>query len=52
MNYIDPGDHSKRRRGRKEVTVYSNEYSGSVNPAQFWRKPEYIPAGIMDPYNN
>lgn len=31
--------------------IYSNEYPGSINPAQLWRKPDYQPAGIMDPYN-
>lgn len=36
---------------RKEITIYSNEYPGSVNPAQFWRKERYTPNGIMDPYN-
>lgn len=37
---------------RKEEIVYSNEYSGSVNPAQFWRKEEYFRTGIMNPYLN
>lgn len=36
---------------RKVITIYSNEYPGSVNPAQFWRKERYYPNGIMDPYN-
>ncbi|MBK9248888.1 MAG: WG repeat-containing protein [Ignavibacteria bacterium] len=36
---------------RKEITIYSNEYHGSVNPAQFWRKERYYPNGIMDPYS-
>ncbi len=35
----------------KEQYIYSNEISGSVNPAQFWRKREYFPQGIMDSYN-
>lgn len=30
--------------------IYSNEYIGSVNPAQFWRKRGYSPASIMNPY--
>lgn len=30
--------------------LYSNEINGSVNPAQFWRKREYFPSGIMDSY--
>ncbi|MGI4872803.1 MAG: WG repeat-containing protein [Janthinobacterium lividum] len=37
---------------RESVTVYSNSFVGSVNPAQFWRKPGYSPQDIMDPYNN
>ena len=42
----------KDRDGRKlKQVVYSNEYPGSVNPGQFWRKREYFPANIMDPYN-
>jgi hypothetical protein len=34
-----------------KASVVSNEFSGSVNPAQFWRKGNYIPSGIMDPYD-
>lgn len=52
LDYIDPRDRSKSRRSRKEITVYSNEFDGNVNPGQFWRRPEYYPSGIMDPYNN
>jgi hypothetical protein len=37
---------------KKEKLIYSNEFDGSINPGQFWRKPDYIPRGIMDPYNN
>ncbi|RTQ48167.1 WG repeat-containing protein [Hymenobacter gummosus] len=33
------------------LVVYSNEFAGGVNPGQFWRKPGYSPAGLMDPYN-
>ncbi|MBX0289030.1 WG repeat-containing protein [Hymenobacter sp. HSC-4F20] len=32
--------------------LYSNEFDGSVNPAQFWRQLEYQSASIMDPYRN
>lgn len=39
-----------RYRGCRELTIHSNEFDGSINPAQFWRRPEYHPAGIMDPY--
>ena len=34
------------------ITVYSNSFAGSVNPAQFWRQQQYSPQGIMDPYLN
>jgi len=34
----------------KYVIVYSNEFAGSINPAQFWRKQEYTPSSLMDPY--
>jgi hypothetical protein len=36
----------------KELEVYSNEFLGSVNPGQFWRKSGYSPNGLMDPYND
>ena len=32
--------------------IYSNEFEGSINPGQFWRKKIYSPQGIMDPYND
>ena len=32
--------------------IYSNEFEGSVNPGQFWRKAAYYPSGLMDPYND
>lgn len=35
--------------GKNEI-MYSNEFPGSVNPGQFWRKPGYSPNGLMDPY--
>jgi hypothetical protein len=43
---------SESDKGTKYVYIYTNEFEGSVNPAQFWRKLEYHPQGIMDPYNN
>ncbi len=52
LKYIDPSDKSTQRyRSKKEITIYSNEYPGSVNPAQFWRKERYYPTNIMDPYS-
>lgn len=55
LSYIDPtdftaDDRGRRNRNKKQLFVYSNEFDGSINPAQFWRKPEYYPGGIMDPY--
>ena len=32
------------------IVIYSNEFQGSINPAQFWRKRGYTPQGLMDPY--
>ncbi len=43
LSYVNPETN-------KEEFIYSNEFSGSVNPGQFWRKPEYAVRGIMDPY--
>jgi hypothetical protein len=37
-------------RKEDEHIMYSNEFAGSVNPGQFWRKRRYSPTGIMDPY--
>ncbi|AFM03257.1 hypothetical protein Fleli_0798 [Bernardetia litoralis DSM 6794] len=34
----------------KSVILYSKPVLGSINLAQFWRKPNYSPGGIMDPY--
>ncbi|WP_306640101.1 hypothetical protein [Sanyastnella coralliicola] len=36
----------------KPTVVYSQEYEGSVNLGQFWKKQEYQPAGLMDPYED
>ncbi len=50
LDYIEPGAAGNRKTAEK--TVYSNEFAGKINPGQFWRKEEYNPAGIMDPYRN
>jgi len=52
LKYIDPADKTENEWDKKEVTVYSNEYDGSINPGQFWRKEDYYPNGIMNPYND
>lgn len=51
LSYINPADKSPKIFEKKEITVYSNEYYGSINPGQFWRKQDYYPNGIMDPYD-
>lgn len=36
---------------KKEVyRIYSNEYNGGVNPAQFWRLNNFVSNDIMNPY--
>jgi hypothetical protein len=50
LKYLDPKEKSGKRRNRKEMTIYSNEFEGSINPGQFWNKQPYYPNGIMDPY--
>jgi hypothetical protein len=52
LKYLDPKEKSDKRRNRKEMTIYSNEFEGSINPGQFWNKQQYYPNGIMDPYND
>ncbi len=44
--------NSKKQEYDAEKIIYSNEFEGSINPAQFWRKRTYSPNGIMDPYND
>ncbi len=52
LKYIDPRDKTEKRWDKKEITIYSNEYEGSINPGQLWRKRAYYPRGIMDSYND
>lgn len=52
LKYIDPSDPGEEGQERKELTIYSNEYEGSINPGQFWRKGGYNRRGLMDPYND
>ncbi len=43
----------KSKRDQKESEIlYSNEFKGSINPGQFWRKEPYYSSGLMDPYND
>ncbi|HET6224969.1 MAG TPA: hypothetical protein VFF27_01730, partial [Bacteroidia bacterium] len=51
LTYFDPSeDPQKSRWDRKQLVIYSNEYTGSINPGQFWRKGDYSSADIMNPY--
>jgi hypothetical protein len=44
--------YKKTARGKDNKVIYSNTIDGSINPAQFWRRQEYYPFGIMDSYND
>lgn len=33
-------------------TIYSNTFSGKINPGQFWQKQGYSPSNLMDPYTD
>ena len=50
--YVNPEDNRKDRWERKENIIYSNEYKGSINPAQFWRKIHYYSRSLMNPYDD
>jgi hypothetical protein len=52
LEYNDRNDKNDDSRKRKTITIYSNEYRGSVNPGQFWNERSYTPQGIMDPYGS
>jgi hypothetical protein len=51
LKLIDSNDNTEDIRIRKEIQIYSNEFEGSINPGQLWRKQEYYPNGIMDSYD-
>lgn len=44
LKYVDPNYK------REEITIYSNEFDGSVNPGQFWRQNYYY-SDFMSPYS-
>jgi len=44
--------YKKEANQKKDDVIYSNEYTGYINPGQLWIKQEYTPRGIMDPYND
>ena len=37
---------------KEKLTIYSNEFEGSLNKGQFTNQRPYKPSGIMDPYIN
>lgn len=43
---------SNRTKKEDILTTYSNKWTGSVNPSQFWRKKECVSDNIMDPYRD
>jgi hypothetical protein len=59
LEYVDPESLKKDTdvspyrslRSEKHLVIYSNTFDGSINLAQFWRKPGYSANGIMDPYS-
>lgn len=44
--YVAPNDP------KNQISIYSNEINGHVNPGQFFNKRSYQPNGIMDPYED
>lgn len=44
--------YKKNKDQKEDDVLYSNEFEGSINPGQFWRKNTYYPLGLMDPYND
>ncbi len=60
LSYVNPVDTIDAKRNKldgrsrdrdAELKTYSNQFEGSINPAQFWRREQYYPNGIMDPYD-
>lgn len=41
VQYIDPDDKTEQYWMKRRLTLYSNEFDGSINPAQLWRR-EYF----------
>lgn len=48
LKYIDPTDKSEvKAENKREITIYSNEYDGSINLGQFWNLKEFNPNDII-----
>jgi hypothetical protein len=41
----------ENKKYKTENIIYSNTFSGKINPGQFWRKKGHSATGIMDSYN-
>jgi hypothetical protein len=48
---IELAEVNTNDKDRTGKTLYSEEFEGSINPAQFWNREGHIPRGLMDPYN-
>ncbi len=55
LSYTDPDDNEDTEEPKKELTVYSNEYEGHINPGQLWHRRKdiqnYTPEVLIGPYN-
>ncbi len=38
--YLDPNGKTEAPEPDKEISIYSNEYEGYINPGQFWREQD------------
>ncbi len=43
--------HPNKSKKEDTLRIYSNEWTGSINPSQFWRKKGYSASGIMEAYD-
>jgi len=50
VQYLNPKDQSRSYWEKEVFEIFSNEFDGSVNPGQFWKKGIYRTQGFMDPY--
>lgn len=50
LKYLDPNSKSKNNYDKKEITIYSNEFEGSINPAQYWNKEYELKNGIVEQF--
>jgi hypothetical protein len=48
LKYINPNATSEKYSHKKEITIYSNEYDGSINPGQLWRMLNHQQSGEIE----